>query len=49
MLHQTETRDMLAARGMQSIGDTPQDYARFLRREYEKYGDIIRKAGIKLD
>ena len=49
ILHQPDIRDMLAARGMQSIGDTPQDYARFLRREYEKYGDIIKKAGIKLD
>jgi tripartite-type tricarboxylate transporter receptor subunit TctC len=49
LLRQNETRDMLAARGMQAIGDTPQDYARFLRREYEKYGDIIKKAGIRLE
>jgi hypothetical protein len=34
---------------MQAVGDTPEEYARFLRRQYEMYGEIVRKAGIKVD
>lgn len=49
IMHNPEVRDVLASRGMQSIGSTPEQYAQFLRREFDKYGEIIRKAGIKLD
>ncbi len=49
ILRSPEVRDILASRGMQSIGSTPEQYAQHLRREFEKYGEIIRKAGIKLE
>lgn len=49
IMRNPEVRDVLASRGMQSVGSTPGQYAQFLRREFDKYGEIIRKAGIKLE
>lgn len=49
ILHDPEVRDMLALRGMQSVGNTTAEYALYMRREFTRYGEIIRKAGIKIE
>jgi len=49
ILNEPKVSELLAARGMQSVPNTPDDYARFLRREYLRYGEIIKKTGIKIE
>ena len=49
ILSEPKVSELLAARGMQSVPNTPADYASFLRREYLRYGEIIKKTGIKIE
>jgi tripartite-type tricarboxylate transporter receptor subunit TctC len=37
----------LAAQGLEPIGDTPAQFARYLRNEASKWGNLVRTAGIK--
>ena len=49
ILNEPKVSELLSARGMQAVPNTPDDYARFLRREYLRYGEIIKKTGIKIE
>jgi tripartite-type tricarboxylate transporter receptor subunit TctC len=49
ILNEPSVRDPLASRGMQIVAGTPDAYAAYLRREFKLYGDIIRKANIRID
>ena len=40
-------RARLAELGYDVVGGTPEDYGRLIRAEMEKWGKIIREAGIK--
>ena len=44
-----ETQERLLAMGLDTGGGTPKDLASFVRAEQEKWGPIIKKAGIKID
>jgi len=44
-----ETRARLDALGAEPVADSPEDYARFVRAEYDRWGKLVRDAGIKLD
>jgi tripartite-type tricarboxylate transporter receptor subunit TctC len=48
-LTEPKVSEQLAARGMQSVPNAPAQYADFLRREYLRYGEIIKKTGIKIE
>jgi tripartite-type tricarboxylate transporter receptor subunit TctC len=48
-LNEAKISDQLSARGMQTATNTPAEYAQFLRREFQRYGDIIKKTGITID
>jgi tripartite-type tricarboxylate transporter receptor subunit TctC len=44
-----DLREQLVSKLYQPIGGTPEDFARVLRTEVERYGKIIRDVGIKAD
>lgn len=39
----------LAAIGAEPAGGTPEEFARFIRSEYAKWGDVVRRSGAKMD
>ena len=42
-------RAKLDSTGMLTLGGTPQEFARFIKTEYAKWGAVIEKAGVKLE
>lgn len=48
-LNEPKVSDQLSSRGMQVATNSPAEYAQFLRREYDKYAEIIKKTGVTLD
>jgi tripartite-type tricarboxylate transporter receptor subunit TctC len=49
VLKSAELRERLAKQGLEAVGSTPQEYAAHLRDERNRYGDLIKRAGIKLE
>ena len=49
VLQSAEIREKLAAQGVEPGGGTPDDLRRVMRADYDRYGAIIRKLGIKAD
>ena len=47
ILHQSDTRERLAAMGGEPASATPEQAAEFLKNEYERWGRVIRDGGIK--
>ena len=45
----TEAREWFAEQGVEPIADRPHAFAEFVRADYERWGRIIREAGIKAD
>ena len=39
--------ERMAAAGLEPIGDTPEEFARYLKSEAEKWGKLVKTAGIK--
>ena len=44
-----DTRARLVALGAEPVGDTPQEFAKFLRADFDKNGAIVKRAGVKVD
>ena len=44
-----DVRKKLMDIGLEPVGNSPADFAAIVRNDYEKWGQVIRKAGIKLD
>ncbi|MFN0160524.1 MAG: Bug family tripartite tricarboxylate transporter substrate binding protein [Burkholderiales bacterium] len=44
-----EVRKRLADIGLETIGNTPAEFATIVQKDYEKWGRVIRDAGIKAD
>jgi tripartite-type tricarboxylate transporter receptor subunit TctC len=42
-------REWFAAQGGVAVGDSPEEFAAFIRAEHEKWGRLIREAGIKAE
>lgn len=42
-----EVRATLQSQGLEPVGSTPQEFARVIRADHEKWGPVIRKAGLK--
>ncbi len=49
VLMQPDVREALHARLMEPVGNSPEQFAAFMREELERWGPIIRKNNIKLD
>ena len=49
ILNEPEVRDSLGSRGMQIVAGSPEAYGQYLRHEFKLFGDIIRKANIRIE
>jgi tripartite-type tricarboxylate transporter receptor subunit TctC len=47
ILRTAETREWFAAQGVKPVGDSPEDFAAYIKAEHAKWGVIIRAAGMK--
>ena len=48
-LKMPETRQLYAAQGEEPAWTTPEEYARIVREDYERYGKVVKLAGVKAD
>jgi tripartite-type tricarboxylate transporter receptor subunit TctC len=44
-----EIKERFLALGLEPAGNTPEEYAEFLKRQNDRYASIVRQAGLKLD
>jgi tripartite-type tricarboxylate transporter receptor subunit TctC len=44
-----DVRERLAATGATIVGDSPTEFAAFVKAEHERWGEVIRRAGIRAD
>ncbi len=49
VLKESAVTERMAAAGLEPIGDTPDQFARYLKAEAEKWGRLVKSAGIKAD
>ena len=49
ILRTPEARDWFAEQGGEPVGDTPEEFAAFIKQEYVRWGPIVREAGIRAD
>ena len=49
IMHAPEMKEKLAASGTDPLTSTPEEFAAYIKREITKWGDVIRKAGVKAD
>lgn len=49
VMHDPEVRQRLIAMGVQPVGSSPEQFARFLDAEMLRYAAAVKKAGVKLD
>jgi tripartite-type tricarboxylate transporter receptor subunit TctC len=49
ILRTPEARDWFAEQGGEPVGDTPEEFGAFIKREHARWGPIIREAGIRAD
>ena len=48
VLQQPEVREKIMAGGATPVGGSPEDFAAFVRKDYAKWGEIVKASGIKL-
>lgn len=44
-----DLRDKMRSEGMEPVGSTPEEFAAFIRREQERWGRVIKQAGIRVE
>ena len=49
IMHSAELRERLAAMGTEALTSTPEEFAAYIKREIAKWGEVVRKAGVKAD
>src|ERR687896_2314534 len=49
IMHSPELKERLAATGTEPLTSTPDEFAAYIKREIAKWGEVIRKAGVKAD
>jgi tripartite-type tricarboxylate transporter receptor subunit TctC len=49
VVRSADGRARLVALGAEPVGDTPQEFAKFLRADFDKNGAIVKRAGVKVD
>jgi tripartite-type tricarboxylate transporter receptor subunit TctC len=48
-LRTEEARQRLAALGAEAVADTPEEFGRFVRSEYARWGRLVREANIRAE
>ncbi len=48
-LKSPEVRQLYAAQGEEPAWTTPEEYAKIIREDYERYGKVVKQAGVKVD
>jgi tripartite-type tricarboxylate transporter receptor subunit TctC len=48
-LHSPEVKDLLNKQGVEPAPGTPEELARFIKSEYDTWGDVVKKANIKVE
>jgi len=48
-LNAADVKEKVVAQGNDIIGDAPEAFAKFIRAEFEKWGRVVKQAGIKLE
>ena len=48
-LQNPDIKELLSKQAMQPVGDTPQEFAAFMRREHEKWSRVISAANIRVE
>jgi len=48
-LAEPKTRERFAQSGLEIVGNTPAQFAAIVRRDYEKYGRLVRELKIRID
>jgi tripartite-type tricarboxylate transporter receptor subunit TctC len=49
IMHSAEVKERLAGLGTDAVTTTPDEFGAYIRQEIAKWGDVIRKAGIKAE
>jgi tripartite-type tricarboxylate transporter receptor subunit TctC len=49
LLRSPDVVERMAAIGMEPVGTTPEEYSARLRRDYERYGALVRQTGMRID
>ena len=49
VLKEPEVRDKLAGMGLEVVGSSPTEFSRYVKSESEKWGKVIRDAGVKAE
>jgi tripartite-type tricarboxylate transporter receptor subunit TctC len=49
IMHAPELKERLAATGTEPLTSTPEEFADYIKREIAKWGEVVRKAGVKAD
>jgi tripartite-type tricarboxylate transporter receptor subunit TctC len=49
IMHAPEMKEKLTATGTEPLTSTPDEFAAYIKREIAKWGDVIRRAGVKAD
>jgi tripartite-type tricarboxylate transporter receptor subunit TctC len=49
ILENPEIKERFLALGLEPAGNTPEEYAEFLKRQNDRYASIVKQAGLKLD
>jgi tripartite-type tricarboxylate transporter receptor subunit TctC len=49
VMHTPEMKERLAAMATDPVTSTPEEFADYIKREIAKWGDVVRKAGLKAD
>jgi tripartite-type tricarboxylate transporter receptor subunit TctC len=49
IMYSADMKDKLNAIGTDPVTSTPEEFAAYIRQEIVKWGDVVRKAGLKAD
>jgi tripartite-type tricarboxylate transporter receptor subunit TctC len=49
IMHSPELKERLAATGTEPLTSTPEEFAAHIKREIAKWGEVVRKAGVRAD
>jgi len=48
-LDRPETRERMRQLGAQIVGDTPTEFAAFLKKDYERWAQVLKTSGVKAE